>query len=47
MSRGYKREEVEKLCDFQKEMTQYIENNKDTLSFLQIFGFMISFGKKA
>ncbi len=43
LRRGYSRSEVEKLCDFQHEMSLYIEKNRDNLSFLQIFGLLISF----
>lgn len=46
MSRGYKRVEVEKLCEFQKEMAEHFEKNQEELSFLHVFGFLISYGRR-
>ena len=44
MSRGYKRADVERLCAFQQEMSMYFEKNRGKLSFLHIYGFLISYG---
>lgn len=46
MSRGYKRGEVEKLFGFQQEMSLFFEKNRGSLSFLSVFGFFISYGRK-
>lgn len=46
MSRGYKRSEVEKLHDYQREMAQFMEDNREKLSFLLMFGFFISYGRR-
>lgn len=46
MSRGYTRVEMEKYCDFHNSVTKYFEEKKGELSFLQIFGFLIAYGRK-
>lgn len=45
MSRGYKRSEVEDMCDSQREIQEYIEKNREHISFLHVFGFLISYGR--
>lgn len=46
MSRGFQRSEVESLYRFQKEMADYMEKNEENVSFLHIFGFLISYGRR-
>lgn len=46
MSRGYKRTEVEQLDEFQKRMTDYMKSDDDKFGILQIFGFIINWGRK-
>lgn len=46
MSRGYQRSEVEALYRFQKEMADYMGNQKQGLSVLHVFGFLISYGRR-
>ena len=46
MSRGYKRTEVEALYRFRKEIKDYIEENREQLSFLHTSGFLISYGRR-
>lgn len=46
MSRGYTRGEMEKYCRFYNLMTRYFEEKKGELSFIQLFGFIIAYGRK-
>lgn len=46
MTRGYTRAEMEKYCRFHNAMAEHFEEEKGSLSFLQIFGFLIAYGKK-
>lgn len=46
MSRGYKRTEVENLEQFQKKMSEYMESEDENFGILQLFGFIISYGRK-
>jgi hypothetical protein len=46
MSRGYTRGEMEKYCSFHNSMAGYFRENKGKFSFLQLFGFLIAYGRK-
>lgn len=46
MGRGYTRDEMEKYCWAHNKITNYLANNKGELSFLMIFGFLITYGRK-
>lgn len=46
MSRGYKRTEVDNLEQFQKEMSEYMLSEDENFGILQLFGFIISYGRK-
>ncbi len=46
MSRGYTRDEMEKYCLSHNKITNYLSHNMGRLSFLMIFGFLITYGRK-
>jgi Predicted transcriptional regulators len=46
MSRGYTRNEMERYCEFHNLMTRQFKQKNGQLSFLQLFGFLISYGRK-
>ena len=45
MSRGYKRTEVNDLEQFQRKMTEYMQSEDENFGILQIFGFIITYGR--
>lgn len=45
LGRGYTREEIDQLAQFQKEMSDYLEKHSGEVSLLHYFGFLISYGR--